>query len=474
MSRPDSKTRTRWILHLRTIVFTALLCVDTGYAIAQKETATRAYMQPLDKVLLEDGDSVVFLGDSITHQRLYTQYLEDYLLTRYPHKRFRMHNAGVGGAKAWDALQRFDEDVAAYKPKYVTVLLGMNDGRYSPFHQEYFDIYQKDMTTLIEKIKSIGATPVLLTPTIFDGRARDHYIKNNRIVGEALQLYNGTLAYYGSWVREVAVDSGYGFVDMYGPMNLLTVQQRKADPLFTLARDGVHPDPPGQVVMAYAMVQDMGLQKQLSSIRISKNAKKSFVANASGGTVSNLTETEEGLRFTWLADGLPWVVPSQAQAGAKLTKLGHRLSREALTVHGLPTGFYQLSIDGQDVATFHANRLATHVELQENASTPQHQQAMQVAQLNKARNEGPIGKIRGLWSLFQRYARLKATENLNEAQRTQLDQYEKQLADRSVKVAGWNAESDKMLDQIYEINKPLARKYELKKVPAPKRKQAAK
>ena len=34
--------------------------------------------------------------------------------------------------------QRFDRDIAAYKPKYVTILLGMNDGSYTDFNQEIF------------------------------------------------------------------------------------------------------------------------------------------------------------------------------------------------------------------------------------------------------------------------------------------------------------------------------------------------
>ena len=33
---------------------------------------------------LKDGDSVVFYGDSITAQRLYTRFVEEFVLTRYP------------------------------------------------------------------------------------------------------------------------------------------------------------------------------------------------------------------------------------------------------------------------------------------------------------------------------------------------------------------------------------------------------
>ena len=34
--------------------------------------------------LIHDGDRVVFLGDSITEQKLYTTYIEAYALTRHP------------------------------------------------------------------------------------------------------------------------------------------------------------------------------------------------------------------------------------------------------------------------------------------------------------------------------------------------------------------------------------------------------
>ncbi len=106
---------------------------------------------------LKDGDSIVFYGDSITHQRLYTQYLEDYFYTRYPHTHLKIHNAGVSGSVAWEALTRFEDDVAAYKPKYVTVLLGMNDGNHEPFNQSIFETYRRDMTRSFTR--SSGSAP---------------------------------------------------------------------------------------------------------------------------------------------------------------------------------------------------------------------------------------------------------------------------------------------------------------------------
>ncbi|HYG33810.1 MAG TPA: hypothetical protein VEC99_03440, partial [Clostridia bacterium] len=51
--------------------------------------------------LIRDGDRVVFLGDSITEQRLYTTYIEAYALTRYPQWKLSFRNVGWGGDTSW-------------------------------------------------------------------------------------------------------------------------------------------------------------------------------------------------------------------------------------------------------------------------------------------------------------------------------------------------------------------------------------
>ncbi len=62
---------------------------------------------PLAGLDLKEGDGIVIFGESITHQRLYTQYLGDYFSARFSHLRRRLHNAGVSGSVAWKALEHF-------------------------------------------------------------------------------------------------------------------------------------------------------------------------------------------------------------------------------------------------------------------------------------------------------------------------------------------------------------------------------
>ena len=441
--------------------FLILSCVLLVSATAYSQDLAK----PVSKVTLADGDSIVFLGDSITHQCLYTQYVEDFLYTRFPTNRFKIHNAGVGGARAWDALARFDADVAAYKPKYVTILLGMNDGSYQPFNQDIFDTYKQDMTELLSRLDSIGAISIPMTPTMFDSRAS--VIGKRERDPAMLREYNSVLTYYGTWLRELATDEGRGFVDMWGPLNNITFEQRKQDANFTLIKDAVHPDAPGQVVMAAAIITDLGFPRQVSNIRVSADLNGDVNATATGGKVTNILITDDTVSFSWKANSLPWVVPAEAQPGAVLTKLGHKLSKESLEVHGLAPGKYQLKIDDKVVGVYTNVQLARHIELQENANTPQHQQATYVAELNKQRNAGPVRSMRGQWSQFQRYARSKRAAEAdlkNEAAVAELEKWTEQIKGMDNRVAEFNAAAKLIEDEIYKTNQPISRKYVIKKV----------
>lgn len=463
------------LIRKKLICVMALVLFSQALNVTQaQEAQQQTHKTSLAKLDLKSGDSIVFLGDSITHQCLYTQYVEDFFYTRYPNMRLKFHNAGVGGAKAWDALARFDRDVAAYKPKYVTILLGMNDGQYQPFNEVIFQTYYKDMKELITKIEGIGAQPILMTPTMFDARAAR--LGKRKRNPASVELYNSVLAYYGTWLREVAAESGFGFVDMYSPLNNITLLARQKDPTFTIIKDSVHPDPPGQVVMAYALLSDMNVQRQVSRINISKKANGESTATAKGGKLTDLEFTDDGVSFTWLSKSLPWVVPAEAQLGAELTKLGHRMSQESLSIHDLSPGRYQLSIDGQVVGQYSNIALARHIELQSNTKTPQYQQAMEVALLNKERNDGPVKNKRNSWRAFQRYARIKReldakTGQKNEQQMAQLKKLDAQLKNQEKTIEESEAAGLVLEDKIFKVNQPVARKFELKKVVAQKKKK---
>ena len=82
---------------------------------------------------IHDKDTVVFYGDSITEQRLYTTFVETFVVTRYPQLKVRFVNSGwgreiVAGGDGGPVDPRLARDVMAHQATVMTVMLGMNDG----------------------------------------------------------------------------------------------------------------------------------------------------------------------------------------------------------------------------------------------------------------------------------------------------------------------------------------------------------
>lgn len=440
----------------------ALLLFALGTPVCAQEPAASNSFKPLLKQLdLADGDTVVFLGDSITHQCLYTQYVEDFFYMRFPQKRIHFHNAGVGGDRAKNALDRFDQDVAGFKPKYVTVLLGMNDGAYTQFQQPIFDTYQKDMSTLLDKIAGTGAVAIPMTPTMHDARAAR---LGKRSLEPRDTYYNGVLALFGAWLREQAQVRGLGFVDMYSPLNDLTLEQRETDPTFTMIKDAVHPGPTGQVVMATAILEELVPRTLVSQIAlVERNGR--MVSTGRNGQVTELQS--DPIRFTFTAKALPWVLPSDAREGYKLVNGGHRLSAERFTVRPLKPGKYTLKIDGNVIGEWTDGQFAAGVELQENEKTPEYQQALKVAQLNKERNDRIIHPLRDQWAQMKgKRNELRKAEDANDPQLAEKKEaFEKWTETFNAKVTELLAQAKTAEEEIYRANQPQPHRYELAPLP---------
>ena len=80
-------------------------------------------------------------------------------------------------------------------------------------------------------------------------------------------------------------------------------------------------------------------------------------------------------------------------------------------VRDLAPGRYDLAIDGQKVGTYTSGQLAFGVELEANEKTPQYQQALKVALLNKERNDKAVHPLRDQWGQLKGRRR-----NLNKAE----------------------------------------------------------
>ncbi|HSI63460.1 MAG TPA: SGNH/GDSL hydrolase family protein [Candidatus Saccharimonadia bacterium] len=347
---------------------------------------------------LKDGDRFIFIGDSITHACLYTQYVENYFYTRYPGMRLHFRNAGVSGDRAQDVLNRFDEDIASFKPTVATVLLGMNDGGYKDFDKATFDTYAKGMNELLDKLKAINCRVIVMSPTMFDHQAWDVRIKEKPeyAKGRVVTGYNAVLAYYGKWLQETAWQRNLQFVDLFGPLNTFTVQQRRIDPAFTLIQDAIHPGPDGNFIMAYSLVKQTGEAGPILSagVRLVGGQWQPLNPNVVTEVKGN---PGRSVSYTVKPKALPWVQQSEAPLGVKLTRAGHTASQESHIASGLISGRYDLHINGKFVGTWDEHALSVHAEIEEDPDSPTYQQALKIVALNKKRNDEAVRPLRGLW-----------------------------------------------------------------------------
>jgi len=402
---------------------------------------------------LKDGDRFIFIGDSITHQCLYTQFVENFFYTRYPNLRLHFRNAGISGDRAQDALNRYDEDIAAFKPTIATILLGMNDGTYKDFDLPAFETYAKGMTALMDKLDAIKCRVIVMSPTMFDHQAWDEKIKQTPEYskGRNVTNYNAVLAYYGKWLQETARVRGYQFVDLFGPLNALTVQGRQEDPAFTLIADAIHPGADGQLVMAYSLLKQVGETGGIfqGGVKLVDQKWKSL----NGKIVKDVSgEPGSTVSYTVQPKALPWAVHQDAPIGAKLTRSGHTASQESHIVSGLKSGLYDLRINGQYVGTWNERALAVHAEIEEDPDSPTYQQALRVVALNKKRNEEAIRPLRGLWS------KQKGMFNKREADMAAYDAWQVEF---KAKRAELDALADRYEEDIYQINKVQPLKVEV-------------
>lgn len=361
---------------------------------------------------LKDGDTWVMAGDSITAQRLHSNYYEAFCFARYPKLTFRFRNSGVGGDTIPKVLARYDWDLAPWKPTVVSVELGMND-------QGGFSVEQfiANMGKLDERIKASSARPVYFTSSpINNGDTNAKLGGNNKLHQFAVALksfaagknapfadqFHPLLDIWGTnKVREVIANSltplrnGAKDDKLVGIEHLrafLAAQDASPVRLVSMQGDPVHPGPPGQLTMAAALLKEMGANGFVSSVTLDAHGK---VTEAKGCVVDGAKADGGKLTFDRLDDSLPFPIPDDARAVLPLYPQLLELSQYTLRVTGLSAERYALKVNATDLGTVSAKELGQGVNLTtfgQGAIAAQGKAVL--AEVNA--KEGLVGQWRGL------------------------------------------------------------------------------
>lgn len=410
---------------------------------------------------VRDGDRVVFLGDSITEQRLYTTYIEAYALTRHPNWKLWFRNVGWGGDTAWlrqrahpdekqlfaaeDALQQrmvensvgrgLERDVLPLKPTVVTVKFGMNDHAYQSFREDIFKAYVRSQTQIAKVLHEHGARVAFLTPQPIEEKRAD---PDKDVKNESLRKFSDGL-------KELAGKTDSTFVDQFDPYMAIMMRERAANPTaFIGGGDAVHPGPPGHTLMAWAVLKGLGASALVSQAAIDATARK--VAAAEGCLIQNLKVAEGTVSFDRTDEALPMPIDSRAEPALKLAPVLDELSRYELRVTGLPAGDYELTVDGDAAGKFAGDELAKGCNLTLKAG-PVTEQAREVLKLVFEKNNVFFRRWRDIQlSVVPSWAQIPEVETKRAAELAKLD--------------GQIAELETQIDSA---RKPKSRHFELKR-----------
>lgn len=334
---------------------------------------------------LHPNDVVVFYGDSITDQRLYTTYVETFVVTRYPKLPVKFVHSGWGGDRVTGGGggpidDRLKRDVLAYKPTVMTIMLGMNDGRYRAFDDGIFRDFTDGYEHILKVMKDGDPTAriTLIDPSPYDDVTRTPLFPGG---------YNAVLLKYGDYLRTLAQKDNLDFADLNTRLVKALERAYTADPAMAqkIVPDRVHPNRSGHLLMAASLLEAWGATPEVTTVEIDAASGKASAHNAAVSGV----EVNGALRWTEKDEALPMPLPMNdplVALAVKSSDFMERFNREMLRVNGLDAASYRLTINGRAIATFTREALAAGVNLAE-FDTPMLQQAAQVHDLTVKRAE---------------------------------------------------------------------------------------
>jgi len=305
---------------------------------------------------LRDGDTVVFLGDSITAAQSYGKTIENYTLLRYPGRKVRFINAGQGGDTAAGGLARLEKDVFSRGATVLTVAYGVNDIGWglladAEHRQKYLESIREIVRRCNEKKVRVFICSAAITSAEPDKAEKDFL---QSMCDEGLAS---------------AKELGAGTIDLQRDMRIIQRRlleankhlQPKESPHTLHAADGVHLNDLGQLAMAFCILKGLRAPAEVSSAVI--DAKTADVSQSKGCKIDAITQQDGLLAFDRYDDGLPLNFGLFGALQFRFIPFPDQLNRYMLTIRELPEGKYEVLAEGRKLATYSHKQLAAGVNI---------------------------------------------------------------------------------------------------------------
>lgn len=335
---------------------------------------------------LRDGDTVVFLGDSITAARSYGKMIENYTLLRFPQRKVRFINSGIGGDTAAGGLKRIERDVFAHKPTVLIVAFGTNDIGWGVYaDDEHMQTYlnavkgivtecrQRDVRVYVCSAAVTGADPEKSEESFLQKMCDEGMALSKSLGGDAIDVQRTMRE-----IQKRVVQSNTGIKDSTKHNSLHVA-------------DSVHLNELGQFAMAYAILKGLNAPADVSSATL--DAADAKVLAATGCSVTEVTRADNRFEFTRLDERLPFNYGIFFALHFRFLPVPTELNQYLLMVKHLPEGRYDLTVDGRAVGTFTAKHFANGLNIASHTANgwepggPWNTQANVLLSLTNARHE---------------------------------------------------------------------------------------
>jgi lysophospholipase L1-like esterase len=241
--------------------------------------------------LLQPDARVAIVGDSITEQKLYSKYMEAYLVACTGRDDIRVFQYGWSGETASGFAARLENDLAGFKPTVVTLCYGMNDGQYRPYAEDIGRNYESNMRKVLAGLAKVGVSKVVVgSPGAVDTK---YFVRQNFAPLPGADGYNKNLGALRDICRKLAVESGQTFADVHQSMQDAMAKAKAVlgEDYDVCGRDGFHPGPNGHLIMAYAFLRGLGCDGAIGTITVDLQGKVQAtpghrVIESSGGKVA--------------------------------------------------------------------------------------------------------------------------------------------------------------------------------------------
>jgi lysophospholipase L1-like esterase len=356
----------RWLLLLALAHLAAFPAPAADYETKPKDPYFAIFnprlSPPPGPLLLQTGDRLAIVGDSITEQKMYSRIMETYLTVCVPQLKITVRQVGWSGETAEGFRKRMEPDCLSFKPTIATFAYGMNDSKYRPYDDINGQWYASNYMAIVEAFKAAGARVVLGTPG-----SLGTLNKARNAGGGTLEERNLNLCVMRDLDIGIAQSEGVRVADVFWPMLQAAFEGENRygtpDRPFALpGKDGLHPNWSGHLVMAHCFLRTLGLDGDIGTFTVDlKGGHAEVSAGHKLESYANGELTVTSTRYPF-CDGGATNDTTTLRAGMSLVPFNQELNRLMLVVNNLGAPRGQV-IWGGTTNTYTAAQLSAGINL---------------------------------------------------------------------------------------------------------------